>query len=144
MRCLMDVRDDEIQAEQNPRYQRRDPSTFRRLGCGCDVQPEPSRYDYGCRCPDCGKTCRECPGHGWVIKPTQKWSDVVVSVKNKIRSSMRRTGAPPPMLRLSQTEIDVVVAKWHNEDDDHHVKLYVNPGPPLRIFDIPVVQEPKE
>ena len=133
IRCLMDVND-----EHNAR---RDPSTFRRMGCDHDVDPVRPKHDSGCRCPECGAVCTECPGFGWSVRPTPKFHDIVARVRVMIRATTKKRGAPPDLVRLSQEEIDVIVAKWHEEDDDHFVKMYVDVGPPVRIFDYPVIAE---
>lgn len=141
VRCLIDIRDDEVRADREQTYRRRDPSTFRRMGCGCDSDPVRVRHDHGCRCSSCGEVCRECPGMGWARPQRPRAHKVIDRVRKLIRLGTENRGAPPEILRLTRKEIGSVVHKWHEDDEDNEIRKIVDVGPPLRIYNTVIVEE---
>lgn len=129
MYCKMDV-DDPF---------RLDPLEYRRIGCGCAVDPTPSTVEHGCVCPSCSARCLECPGFGYTQIPEKKFYQILSHARSIVRRKVRTRGRPPGFLRLTVEEIRVLIRKRRAEDPDHWINEYVDLGPPVRIFDVPVV-----
>lgn len=117
----------------------RDPAQYRRMGCRCAVDPAPPKVDFGCLCPSCGAQCRECSGYGFSDPPVKRVHQILSRVRSRIRRRVRTRGNPPGFVRLTQVEIRTLLRKREDEDADHWIKEYVEPGPPVRVMDVIVV-----
>lgn len=128
MFCNMDV-DDNLA----------DPRNFRKMACACDSKPTPPLVAFGCRCELCGSTCRECPGFGFASPPEKNCQQILTRVRSIIRRRFRKVGHPPGYVRLTRNEIRVLTRKRRAETRGHWIHEYVDPGPPVRVFDVIVV-----
>lgn len=126
MYCLMDVNDPIIRE-------------YRIRRCACTLIPARPKQGAGCVCPRCGKTCRQCSGHGWVERSTKQFHRILSAVRAEIARRVRTRGHPPGYVRLSAVEIEVLLNKQVNEEAGHWIAGYVDPGPPLRVFDVLIV-----
>jgi hypothetical protein len=130
MFCKMDVDDGFAQ-----------PRTWRRMACGCAERPVAVEVEHGCRCPSCSSQCRECPGFGFAEVPERKFLQILRRIRSVIRRGVRRRGRPPGFVRLAVEDVRVIGRKRRAEDRDHWIHDYVEPGPPLRIFDVMIVTD---
>lgn len=128
MFCKMDV-DDAYAA----------PGTYRKMACRCDALPAPPLVAFGCRCDSCGTPCRECPGFGFASPPERNCQQILSRARAVINRQVRVRGRPPGYIRLSWNEIRVLMRKRRAETRDHWICEYVDPGPPVRLFDVIVV-----
>ena len=126
MHCKMDVDD----------HFRTDPAAYRRMGCGCAVDPAPPEVSFGCRCPSCGATCQECPGFGYAEPPQRRFHHVLSRIRSQVRRRERRRGNPPCYVRVTEADIRVLLRKRLAEDPDHWIHRVIDLGPPLRIYDV--------
>lgn len=115
------------------------PGDYRKMACGCEALPSVPLVACGCRCDDCGATCRECPGFGFAQAPEKHYHQILSRVRSIIRRRVRSHGRPPGFVRLDRNEIRVLVRKRRAEDRDHWIRMYVDVGPPVRVFDVIVV-----
>lgn len=143
MRCLMDIRDDELRRETDRFYQPRDPSTFRHMRCKCDVDPvEPQRLPgaSGCVCPICGAHCKKCSGF-WVQRSEPCFHRTLRRALDLIDRGNRFKKRPPDYVRMGEDEIDVLREKVLGEDSNHMVHQIIDPGPPLRVYGVVVIAD---
>lgn len=130
MYCKMDV-DDNLA----------DPRFWRKMACECGEKPTAPRMAHGCLCPACAKQCFECPGFGFAQEPEKRFIKILTHVRSVIRRRVRTVGRPPGYVRLTTAEIRVLVRKRRAEDSDHWINDYVDVGPPVRVFDVIVVED---
>lgn len=116
-----------------------DPSRYRRRACGCGSFPEPPRTGAGCRCPVCGADCRLCGGFGVLAPSAVRVHRILSRVRSQLRRRTRLTGRPPGFVRLAPTEVRALLGKREAEETGHWIRDYVEPGPPLRVFDVIIV-----
>jgi hypothetical protein len=129
MFCKMDV-DDRFLS---------DAAEYRQMVCGCDLPPSPPLVDCGCRCGACGATCRECPGFGFASPPERNCQEILSRVRAVINRRCRAIRRPPGFVRLGDNEVRQLLRKRRAEDRTHWIHEYVEPGPPVRVFDVLVV-----
>lgn len=132
MYCKMDV-DDIFVLTQNLEP--------RRMACECAAAPAPVLVDHGCRCTACGKQCRECPGFGHAAPQVKRVHQILSRVRSQIRRRTRTRGHPPGFVRLSRIEIRLLLRKRKHEEEDHWIRAFVEPGPPVRVYDVIVVTD---
>lgn len=134
--CKMDVDDDFLRT-------RGDPDLFRRRGCRCTALPVQPEHGFGCVCGKCGARCTKCPGFGNVGDRVRRFYAIMDSVLAQIKQRVRRGRPDPGFVRLSVREIQVVVSKIQREDRGHWSvrEEYVDLGPPLRIYEVYVVED---
>ncbi len=128
MFCKMDVDDDFAT-----------PDVYRRMACACAANPAAPLVSFGCRCEACDATCRECPGFGFAAPPERNCQQILSRVRAVINRRSRSNRRPPGFVRLSKSEIRVLVRKRRAESRGHWIHEYVDPGPPVRVFDVLVV-----
>jgi hypothetical protein len=129
MFCKMDYDDDFLA----------DPSGYRRMACACAAAPAAPLVSFGCRCEACDSTCRECPGFGFAAPPERNCQQILSRVRAVINRRVRSNRRPPGFVRLSRNEIRVLVRKRRAEARSHWIHEYVDPGPPVRVFDVLVI-----
>lgn len=134
MWCKMDVDDAFVP----------DPREWRRIGCDCAAVPVPALVAFGCRCDACGATCRECPGFGYVAPPARSCQEILSRVAAGINRRVRSRGRPPGYVRLAGSEVGVLLRKRRVESADHWIRECVDPGPPVRVFDVLVVVDRRQ
>lgn len=123
--------------------ERRDPALFRRVACRCVALPRAPETGSGCACATCGTRCRACPGFGNAEPPARRFSRILAAVTSQIRRYLKRLGHEPGYIRLPPREIRVIVEKIKREDPEHWTlaERWIDPGPPLRILDVFVVED---
>jgi hypothetical protein len=120
---------------------RGDLSLFRRRACRCSSLPVQPESGCGCSCPVCGSRCTKCPGFGFIEQPQRRFYRIMVSVQSQIRRRHRLRGNDPGYVRLPSRDISAVLAKRQGEYTGHWSEEWINLGPPLRIFDVFVVED---
>jgi hypothetical protein len=113
----------------------------RKMACACAARPEPSTVDCGCVCGACGASCRECPGFGYAAPPVKRVHQILSRVRSQIRRRTRTRGHPPGFVRLTRIEIRLLLRKRKGEEVDHWIRDFVDPGPPVRVYDVIVVAD---
>ena len=127
----MDLDDEFVRQRMEPR----------RMACGCVSRPEPPKVDFGCLCSSCGAQCRECPGFGFAAPPVKRVHQILSRVRSQIRRRTRVRGHPPGFVRLTRIEIRLLLRKRKAELFDHWIRDFVEPGPPVRVYDVIVVAD---
>lgn len=143
MRCLMDIRDEELRRETERFHQPRDPSEFRRMKCRCDVDPvEPPREpgESGCVCPRCDARCKECNGF-FAIKAEACFYKTLARARDLIMRGVYFRKHPPGFIRMSEDEIAALVEKVSGEEPGHWSRQYVDPGPPVSVYGVVVIPD---
>jgi len=112
---------------------------LRKMACDCPTPPDRPLVDRGCRCPSCGATCKECPGYGYASPPVKRVHQILSRVRSQIRRRTRVRGNPPGFVRLTMIEIRLLLRKRRNEETHHWIRDFVDPGPPVRVYDVIVV-----
>ncbi len=130
MFCKMDV-DDHLVPIRSRRV----------LACRCLADPGPRRIGAGCRCTRCGAECGECAGFGVYGVAPRRFHAILASVKASVNRKVRTSGRPPGFVRLRREEVEVVLAKYSAEDEDHWIRSHVEVGPPLTIYGVIVVTD---
>jgi hypothetical protein len=113
----------------------------RLMKCSCKSIPTAPKVDYGCQCPSCKSKCKKCPGFGYSTPPLKRVHQILSRVRSQIKRSDRSKGHPPGFIRLSIIEIRLLLRKHHNEDNDHWIRDIVEPGPPVKIYGVIVVED---
>jgi len=131
MYCKMDLDDAFVMERMEPRTR----------ACACKSVPVASSTSYGCVCPVCRSECRECPGFGYAAPPKKRVHQILSRVRGQIRRRMRIHGRPPGFVRLTFLEIRQLLRKRSAEEADHWIRDFVEPGPPLRVYDVIVVTD---
>lgn len=75
--------------------------------------------------------------------PVRRFHRILASVQTQIRRRTRRHGHDPGFIRLPGREIEVIIEKLNAEGVDHWTvaERYFDPGPPLRILDVLIVED---
>lgn len=120
---------------------RTDPADYRRMGCECAVEPCAPAVSFGCLCPSCGATCKDCPGFGYAEPPQRKFHHILSRIRSQIRRRERRRGHPPCYVRVVEADIRVLLRKRLSEEADHWIHSHIDLGPPLRIYDVIVIAD---
>jgi len=60
-------------------------------------------------------------------------------VRTRVKRFTRLRGRPPGYVRLEEHDARELTRKWEMEAETHWIREYVDPGPPLRVFDLIVV-----
>lgn len=131
MFCKMDVEDEFL------RHSR----AWRRRTCRCAALPARPRESYGCRCSRCGSVCRQCPGYGYPEPPARRYHQILTYIRSRIRRRLRVHGYPPGFVRVIPEDAAALTRKRDAEAEEHWIREYVDPGPPLRVFDVLVVED---
>lgn len=118
-----------------------EPATWRNRVCACVSMPIRPGQFHGCLCPLCGAQCKECTGFGFAKAPPRRFHQILSRVRSQINRRMRVRGAPPGYVRLNENEIGTILRKFSEEDQAHWINEYVDPGPPLRIFDVIIIRD---
>lgn len=129
MYCKMDVDDEFV----------RDISAYRVVGCECLVNPVAPAKGCGCKCSTCGKQCKGCIGFGFPAPPTKRVHEVLGRIRSRIKRQRRNRGRPPGYVRLVSTDVRALLRKWRSEESEHWIRGIVDPGPPVRVFDVIVI-----
>lgn len=111
----------------------------RLMKCNCKSIPIAPRVDFGCQCPMCKSKCKKCPGFGYSTPPLKRVHQILSRVRSQIKRRTRSKGCPPGYVRLTIIEIRLLLRKYRNEDCDHWIREFVEPGPPVRIYGVIVV-----
>ncbi len=117
----------------------RDSSAYRIKGCACTVDPVAPKIGCGCRCPECGKHCRGCVGFGFTAPPTKRVHEILGRIRTRIKRHRKSRGRPPGYVRLEGIDVRALLQKWRSEGSEHWIRGVVDPGPPVKIFDVIVV-----
>ncbi len=109
--------------------------------CNCKSKPIPPKEDYGCLCESCGAKCKKCPGFGYTVPPLKRVHQILSRIRSHIKRRTKIKGNPPGYIRLTLAEKRLLLRKYNNEDSDHWIKGFIEPGPPVRIFGVIVVND---
>lgn len=130
MYCKMDVDDAFVAA-----------GAERRMGCRCAASPVAPSTDRGCICSKCGARCKECIGFGFAAPPPRRFHRIMSRIRSQIRRRTSLSGSPPGFVRIHLDEINVLLSKVEGEDAGHWAAQFVDPGPPMRVFDVIIIRD---
>lgn len=70
---------------------------------------------------------------------TKRVHEILGRIRSRIKRQTKNRGRPPGYVRLVYVDVRVLLRKLRSESEDHWIREFVDPGPPVRVFDTIVV-----
>lgn len=115
--------------------------TPRVVGCRCRAGTVRPRVGLGCTCAACKHHCKLCSGFGSQNQVAVISVNSILTKVHRRASQLLAVGRPLPFVRITTDEILAIMRKVSNEDSSHYIHEMVDPGPPMRVFGVLVVED---